>query len=206
MSCKVCKNRHRSKKDLNWHTLPKNPVQRRTWLHRLKLQEEDVTHHTRVCSEHFESEMYEEIPRIVSELKCGPIQRRLKSSALPNFIGRPLPKRRQTGAARKEWEKQDEKKRYLKSIYASMAEGSSTATVADIESSEEPTDDIDRRDAYSDDASETSHDTSPSSHPLDTVHSGLPLLAPSVVTVGIQCDTSSFEDKRDVGIQCDPGL
>jgi hypothetical protein len=102
--CILCKKRYRPGAPVNLFCFPRDKKQRSVWLARVRLMERDVFPWSRICSDHFDRESFDEVPPIRMELLGNPrYPRKLKACAVPN-IWSPTKKvkERSTGKWRKD--------------------------------------------------------------------------------------------------------
>eukprot|EP00118_Oscarella_pearsei_P002364 m.10358 g.10358 ORF g.10358 m.10358 type:complete len:220 (+) comp22210_c0_seq1:114-773(+) len=108
---------------------PRDPKRSAIWRSRLRLSERDIRVSSRVCTDHFDSNVVEEFSPVRMELMNCRMQRRLKPGAVPSPLMRV--KRRSTGKWRQERDSVWEKEMYLRQVYQQCSDTSTLVEPCD---------------------------------------------------------------------------
>ena len=91
-SHKSKRDEHEEKKKVAFHKFPDDQKLKKKWIENMRLENFLVKPHTRLCSEHFLPEDYEQTPLLMGSFGLGATRLRLKVDAVPTKFDRGSPR------------------------------------------------------------------------------------------------------------------
>ena len=91
-SHKSKRNEYEEKKKVAFHKFPEDQILRKKWIGNMRLENFVLKPHTRLCSEHFLPEDYEQVPHLLESFGLGKARLKLKVDAVPTKFDRGSPR------------------------------------------------------------------------------------------------------------------